>query len=48
MRSVTGGQIDPAAGPDIRAPSRSEWSRNASITSFGDNGFAVFHAGHCD
>ena len=25
-----------------------EWSRSASITSFGDNGFAVFHAGHCD
>ncbi len=24
------------------------WSRNDRITNFGDNGLAVFHAGHCD
>ena len=26
----------------------SAWSRSAIISSLGDSGFSVFHAGHCD
>ena len=29
-------------------PRSNNWSRRSMINNFGDSGFPVFHAGHCD
>ncbi len=44
--TAAAGPPDPSAR--IAGPAAYAWSRSAMISSLGDSGFSVFHAGHCD